>query len=111
MRPIRGPFLFAPAFSRTCLLYLPNNLKHHSFLLDQLSGPPEGRLALEFIYNPGGFMTRLNALFRRVVREETGGEVLEYALIAGLIVVAAIAVIGTVGTKVLARWTSLDSSL
>jgi len=56
-------------------------------------------------------MTRLNALFRRVVREETGGEVLEYALIAGLIVVAAIAVIGTVGTKVLARWTSLDSSL
>jgi pilus assembly protein Flp/PilA len=69
------------------------------------------RTALKLIYNPGGFMTRFNALFRRLFREETGGEVLEYALIAGLIVVAAIAVIGTVGTKVLARWTSLDSSI
>jgi Flp pilus assembly pilin Flp len=46
-----------------------------------------------------------------LIRDERGGEVLEYALIAGLIVVAAIAVIGTVGTKVLARWTSLNSSL
>jgi Flp pilus assembly pilin Flp len=47
----------------------------------------------------------------RLVRDENGGEVLEYALIAGLIVVAAIAVITAVGTKVLARWTSLESSL
>jgi len=54
---------------------------------------------------------KLGSLFARLVREDAGGEVLEYALIAGLIVVAAIAVIGTVGTKVLARWTSLDSSL
>ncbi len=41
--------------------------------------------------------------------DETGGEVLEYALIAGLISVAAIAVIGTFGTKVLARWTSVNA--
>jgi Flp pilus assembly pilin Flp len=47
----------------------------------------------------------------RFARDEHGGEVLEYALIAGLIIVTAIAVIGTVGTKVLARWNSLDSSL
>jgi Flp pilus assembly pilin Flp len=44
-------------------------------------------------------------------RDEKGGEVLEYALIAGLIVVAAIAVIGKVGGKVLARWNSLNSSM
>jgi pilus assembly protein Flp/PilA len=50
-------------------------------------------------------------LLVKLMKDETGGEVLEYALIAGLIVVAAIAVIGTVGTKVLARWTSLNSSL
>ena len=43
--------------------------------------------------------------------DETGGEVIEYALIAGLIIVAAIAVITTVGTKVLARWTSVNSKL
>jgi Flp pilus assembly pilin Flp len=43
--------------------------------------------------------------------DDRGGEVLEYALIAGLIVVAAIAVIGAVGTKVVAKWTSLNSKL
>ncbi len=47
----------------------------------------------------------------RLVKDEQGGEVLEYALIAGLIVVAAIAVIGTVGTKVLARWNALDAGM
>jgi Flp pilus assembly pilin Flp len=47
----------------------------------------------------------------RVIQDEQGGEVLEYALIVGLIVVAAIAAITSVGTKVLARWTSLDSSI
>ena len=47
----------------------------------------------------------------RLARDERGGEVLEYALIAGLIVVAAVAVIGAVGTKVLARWTSVNSGL
>ena len=46
-----------------------------------------------------------------VIRDENGGEVLEYALIAGLIVVAAIAVISSVGGKVVARWTSRNTSL
>jgi pilus assembly protein Flp/PilA len=56
-------------------------------------------------------MTKLKNLFVKLIRDENGGEVLEYALIAGLIVVAAIAVIGTVGTKVLARWNALDAGL
>ena len=46
-----------------------------------------------------------------LLSDERGGEVLEYALIAGLIVVAAITVIGAVGNKVLARWQSLNSSM
>lgn len=46
---------------------------------------------------------------RRVLRDERGGEVLEYALIAGLLVVGCIAVVACVGTKVLARWNSLNS--
>ena len=53
-------------------------------------------------------MGTLKNLFGKLARDERGGEVLEYALIAGLIVVAAIAVIGSVGTKVLAKWTSLN---
>jgi len=56
-------------------------------------------------------MGKLISIVSRVVRDEQGGEVLEYALIAGLIVVAAIAIITSVGGKVVARWTSLNSSL
>ena len=48
---------------------------------------------------------------KSLVTDEQGGEVLEYALIAGLIVVAAIAVITSVGTKVLAKWNSVDSGM
>ena len=58
----------------------------------------------------GGMKTVLG-LVSQLARDERGGEVLEYALVAGLLVVSAIAVIGSVGTKILARWTSLDSSL
>jgi len=50
-------------------------------------------------------------LLAKLVKDEQGGEVLEYALIAGLIVVADIAVIGSVVTKVLARWTSLNAGM
>jgi pilus assembly protein Flp/PilA len=56
-------------------------------------------------------MRNVKNVLLAVLKDDQGGEVLEYALIAGLIVVAAIAVIGSVGTKVLARWGSLDSSM
>jgi pilus assembly protein Flp/PilA len=53
----------------------------------------------------------MKALFNKLVRDEQGGEILEYALIAGLIVVAAIATITAVGGKVLARWNSLNGQM
>ena len=56
-------------------------------------------------------MKRMTKLVSKLIKDEQGGEVLEYALIAGLIVVAAIAVITSVGGKVLARWQSLNSSM
>jgi Flp pilus assembly pilin Flp len=56
-------------------------------------------------------MTKAKKLLVKLIKDEQGGEVLEYALIAGLIVVAAIAIIGAVGTKVLAKWTSLNSGM
>ena len=59
----------------------------------------------------GVTMSKAKNLLVKLVKDEQGGEVLEYALIAGLIVVAAIAVVGAVGTKVLARWSSLNSSM
>lgn len=56
-------------------------------------------------------MKSLQNVISKLIKDEQGGEVLEYALIAGLIVVAAIAVITSVGGKVLARWQSLNRSM
>ena len=56
-------------------------------------------------------MDRLKRLTLRLLRDDRGGEVLEYALVGGLVVLAAIAVIGSVGSKVLARWNSVNSKL
>lgn len=56
-------------------------------------------------------MKRLSGRLRSIIEDEQGGEVLEYVLIAGLITVAALAVIGAVGTKVAAKWSSVNSSL
>lgn len=53
----------------------------------------------------------MKSLLKKLVKDEQGGEVLEYALIAGLIVVAAIAVITTVGEKVVAKWNAVDAGL
>jgi len=46
-----------------------------------------------------------------LLHDESGAQVLEYALIIGLLIVAAIAAISSVGVKVLARWTSLNNSM
>jgi len=54
---------------------------------------------------------RVAKLIGSFLRDEAGGEVLEYALIAGLIVIVALATIGSVGTKVLARWNSVNSKM
>ena len=46
----------------------------------------------------------------RVLRDMQGGEVLEYAMLAGLFVVAPIAVGGAVGGTVLARWNIVNGA-
>ena len=56
-------------------------------------------------------MKAMKNLVSKLVKDEQGGEVLEYALIAGLIVVGAIAAVTAVGNRVLARWTSLQNSI
>jgi Flp pilus assembly pilin Flp len=59
----------------------------------------------------GVSMRRISIIIGQLYTDETGGEVLEYALITGLIIVGCLAMIAKVGTKVLARWGSLNSSL
>ncbi len=46
-----------------------------------------------------------------LLKNESGGEIMEYVLVAGLIVIAAIATIGAFGMRVLARWSSVNSSM
>jgi pilus assembly protein Flp/PilA len=48
---------------------------------------------------------------KNFLSDEAGGEVLEYALIAGLIIVGAMVAIGSVGTKVMAKWQSVDDEM
>ena len=56
-------------------------------------------------------MYSVRCMLRTLVIEDDGGEVLEYAIIVGLIVLAAIVAIGAVGNSVMARWTSLSNSM
>jgi Flp pilus assembly pilin Flp len=56
-------------------------------------------------------LMNLPASLGRLVSDERGGEVVEWALVAGLVVIAAIVVIGSVGTKVLARWNTVNNGL
>jgi Flp pilus assembly pilin Flp len=53
----------------------------------------------------------MGKIFTQLLRDERGGEVIEYALILGLIIVVVIAIITQFGTKVVARWTSVNSSM
>jgi len=52
----------------------------------------------------------MKKLASNLIKDEQGGEVLEYALIAGLIVVASIAAIAAVGGKVMGKWDSLKNN-
>jgi Flp pilus assembly pilin Flp len=53
----------------------------------------------------------MRKVFGQLLRDDRGGETIEYALVLGLVIVVAIAVIGAFGVKVLARWTSVNSSM
>ena len=55
-------------------------------------------------------MNLLQAL-RRIRHDDRGGEVLEWALIAGGISIVCLVLIGSYGSKVLARWQSVNTSM
>jgi Flp pilus assembly pilin Flp len=55
-------------------------------------------------------MVALRTLLVKLVKDETGTEVVEYALLTGLIVVATLSAMQAMGTKVLARWEFLSDA-
>ena len=52
-------------------------------------------------------MKALGRMLCRSLKDEQGGEVLEYVLVCGLITIASLLVMGALGIKVLGRWTSV----
>jgi Flp pilus assembly pilin Flp len=43
----------------------------------------------------------------RLIEDESGGEVLDYVLVLGLVVLAALSLMGTLGVRVVAKWNSI----
>jgi Flp pilus assembly pilin Flp len=56
-------------------------------------------------------MKTLSRLMVRSLKDDRGGEVVEYVLILGLITLASLLLMGSLGIKVAGRWTSLYDSL
>ena len=52
----------------------------------------------------------MQAIIKNVLKDENGTATIEYAFVMGLIVLAAMSVIGAFGAKVVGKWTSLNSS-
>jgi Flp pilus assembly pilin Flp len=44
------------------------------------------------------------------LRDERGGEIMEYVLVGGLVIVGGIAVVLAFGGKVVARWNSVNNA-
>ena len=56
-------------------------------------------------------MTQMKNLFGKFAKDEDGGELLEYALIAGLIVIAAIAAMKVFSTAIKSKFTSMSTEV
>lgn len=50
-------------------------------------------------------------LARRFIDEDAGAETVEYALVLGLVAIAAVAAIGLVGTNISAWWNGLATKV
>ncbi len=71
-------------------------------------GPPAARIAELAIYMGS---TKMKNLLKRFLKDERGLETVEYAIIAGLITIAAIAIIASIGREVANRFETLDAKL
>jgi pilus assembly protein Flp/PilA len=56
-------------------------------------------------------MSKVTQLLSKLRRDEEGAALIEYTVLLGVLLVAVIATIGTVGTWVGGKWTALNASL
>jgi pilus assembly protein Flp/PilA len=61
--------------------------------------------------NPFSFEKTMKNLFNRFVREEAGQDLIEYALLAGLISLVCVLAITNAGTKVSALFVKVQNSI
>lgn len=54
---------------------------------------------------------RITGMLRRFGSDQRGGEVVEYVLILGIVIVVTITTVAGFGVKVLGRWTSVNNSM
>lgn len=50
-------------------------------------------------------------LFLRCLRDESGSEVVEYALMLGMLVLGCLAILGSLGVKIIERWREIYNLL
>lgn len=55
-------------------------------------------------------LRRFAKIMTASLRDERGGEIMEYVLVGGLVIVGGIAVVLAFGGKVVARWTSINNA-
>jgi Flp pilus assembly pilin Flp len=51
----------------------------------------------------------VQAIIKNVLKDEQGPATIEYAFVMGLIILAAMAVVGAFGAKVVGKWSSLNA--
>jgi len=56
-------------------------------------------------------MAAMRTLFVKLIKDEAGGEMIEYGLVAGLVVASVIATVALVGKKVSTEWTTLKKAM
>jgi Flp pilus assembly pilin Flp len=70
----------------------------------------ERQLVVTHFIASSGSEAMLRQLLVNFWKEESGTELLEYALLVGLIVIGAMGLMSAMGVKVLGKWQSLDDS-
>ncbi len=56
-------------------------------------------------------MRKFSSILGHLVRDEQGGETLEYALVLALLVIGAIMLLSKMGVRAVARWSSIEQAL
>lgn len=89
---------------------IPSQIAHvrHGLVHESQEGEPRNRKAARNLSNPA---RNLGKLYSRILLEDSGQDLIEYALIAALIALGAIAAMGSLSNKIGSEFNKIGSSL